>query len=103
LAFGVSYNRVTTEHSALYFSDLNSLIEQINEAYTPKLQRIGKVMEQIALRRYKWEIIATKYEQLFEEVQTTKQKARVEPNTKQIPYTALLNKGFAHLKVNTNF
>lgn len=103
LDYDVSYNRVTTENSALYFQDLNSLIEQINEIYTPKLARIAQTMKKIALRRYQWSIVAAKYELLFEEVQNTKHKILVEPETKQIPYNALLNKGLAHLKVNTNF
>ena len=103
LAYGVSYNRVTTEDSAIYFSDLNSLITEINNLYTIKLNKIGSLMGAIAQRRYRWELVAHKYELLINEAFTALNKSDVESHTKSIEYEVLVNLGLGHLKVNNNF
>jgi len=58
IANGVSYNRVTTENKAIYFNDLRSLVDEIDQIYTSKLMAIGKEMGKIAQRRYTWKHIA---------------------------------------------
>lgn len=103
LANGVSYNRVTTENRALYFSDLESLVAEINKIYTAKLKLVGEEMQAVAKRRYTWSHIAFKYELLVEEALNTSEKAEVEAETKNIPYDQLLELGHAHLKTNLNF
>ncbi|MCH6234489.1 DUF1972 domain-containing protein [Cognataquiflexum rubidum] len=103
LANGVSYNRVTTENRALYFSDQESLIAEINKIYTAKLKLVGEEMRAVAKRRYTWSHIAFKYELLVEEALNTSEKANVEAETKNIPYDQLLELGHAHLKTNLNF
>lgn len=103
LANGVSYNRVTTEDQALYFHDLNSLMDQLNELYSAKLASIGAAMAKIAQRRYCWSHIAFKYELLIEEALKLTGKLSVEAKTKQLPYTELLRLGQAHLKTNFNY
>lgn len=103
LAYGVSYNRVTTEDSAIYFSDLNSLVSEIDNLYTIKLNKIGNLMGAIAQRRYKWKLVAHKYELLINEAFTSLNKSDVESNTKSIKYEVLVNLGLGHLKVNNNF
>jgi glycosyltransferase involved in cell wall biosynthesis len=103
LANGVSYNRVTTENRALYFTDLESLIAEINKIYTAKLNLVGEEMQAVAKRRYTWSHIAFKYELLVEEALTTSEKVDVEAETKNIPYDRLLELGHAHLKTNLNF
>lgn len=103
LANGVSYNKVTTENRALYFTDLESLIAEINKIYTAKLNLVGEEMQAVAKRRYTWSHIAFKYELLVEEALTTSEKVDVEAETKNIPYDRLLELGHAHLKTNLNF
>ena len=64
-AYGVNYNRETTENSAVYFSDameLQTLIKNIDES---NLKSIGNKMSEISNRRYRWNLICDKYAQLF--------------------------------------
>jgi glycosyltransferase involved in cell wall biosynthesis len=100
LAFGVSYNRVTTEHKALYFKDLNSLINEINNLYTVRLKTIGVEMEKIARRRYTWSHIAVKYERLIAEALYASPKMGTTALTQKLPYHQLLATGHAHLKTH---
>jgi glycosyltransferase involved in cell wall biosynthesis len=100
LAYGVSYNKVTTEDNALYFNDLNSLIAEINTIYTVRLKSIGVEMEKIAKRRYKWSNIAAKYDLLVEEALQVNKKSEVGALTQKLPYEQLIATGHAHLKIN---
>jgi glycosyltransferase involved in cell wall biosynthesis len=100
LANGVSYNRVTTEHKALYFSNLEDLTREINHIYTARLKSIGMEMEMIAKRRYSWAHIAFQYEILIEDSLQTSEKMGAEALTLQLPYQQLLASGHAHLKTN---
>lgn len=103
LAYGVSYNRVTTENRALYFHDLDSLKKELAGVYTAKLTRIGQELEKIAERRYQWKLISQKYQLLIEEAMAEKPKTEATAATQQIAYKQLLNAGYAHLKTNFKF
>jgi glycosyltransferase involved in cell wall biosynthesis len=103
IAYGVSYNRVTTEHKAIYFNNLEDLVFEINEIYTEKLHKIGKQMSEIGKRRYTWSHIAFKYDLLIQEALEASGKMTVEAASKQVPYEILLGLGHAHLKTNYNF
>lgn len=103
LAFGVSYNRVTTENKALYFSNLEELTTQLEQLNIAKLPQLGQVMGQIAQRRYTWRTIADKYERLVELALSEKEKQTVVPAASGIQYQQLLDSGCAHLKTLDNF
>ncbi|RFC55036.1 DUF1972 domain-containing protein [Brumimicrobium aurantiacum] len=103
LAYGVSYNRVTTENKAIYFENQYDLVKELNETYTVKLKKVGEEMSEIAHRRYTWSHIAFKYDQLIQEALTTSSKMDVNAKTKNVPYKKLLKMGHAHLKTNKNF
>ena len=70
LAYDVIYNRCTTEDKAIYFSDVPSLVNQLEmiSKNPARLDKIADDMYEIARRRYTWEIITSKYENLYEEV-----------------------------------
>jgi hypothetical protein len=65
VAFGVSFNRATTEHKARYFATKEELKTLIKDTSLATWQALGAQMQAIAERRYKWEIIARKYSYLF--------------------------------------
>jgi len=65
LAFDVVYNRETTEGKAEYFKDEQGLIALINGGDKEAWQRNGEAMVEIAHRRYRWSVIAKKYEKLY--------------------------------------
>lgn len=64
IAFDVVYNRATTEEKALYFKDAKSLADMIVNK-EPQFTQVAKDMKEIADRRYRWEVIAKKYSELY--------------------------------------
>lgn len=64
IAFDVVYNRETTENKAIYFSDVTTLINAINTS-TELLSKNAEDMYEICNRRYRWNIIARQYEELY--------------------------------------
>jgi glycosyltransferase involved in cell wall biosynthesis len=64
-AFDCVYNRFTTEDQCLYWSNIDELYHLITHYKDLKLDDIGTNMKQIAEKRYKWERIVSKYEELF--------------------------------------
>ncbi|TAE47881.1 MAG: DUF1972 domain-containing protein [Bacteroidetes bacterium] len=65
IAFDVLYNRATTEDQALYFTDVNSLHDLLQQLSDQQLQQIREQMTEIATRRYTWQTIVAKYEALI--------------------------------------
>lgn len=64
IAFDVPYNRATTEDDALYFKDAESLSGLLRTDDTHR-EEIAAKMKEIAGRRYRWEVIVNKYEELY--------------------------------------
>ncbi|MCC8088714.1 MAG: DUF1972 domain-containing protein [Rikenellaceae bacterium] len=67
ICYDVKYNRFTTENKGLYFTaieELASLVTDINKNII-NINELSDKMKEIADRRYKWEIICSKYESLF--------------------------------------
>lgn len=64
IAYDVVYNRETTENKALYFSDSESLIYSLKQNDS-LMKQCADDMFDIANRRYKWNIIAKQYEELY--------------------------------------
>jgi len=62
-AYDCSFNRYTTENKGLYFSDEVSLLKQISADLD--MAKFGDAMKDIALKKYQWNSIASKYENLF--------------------------------------
>jgi glycosyltransferase involved in cell wall biosynthesis len=67
VAYNVSFNIVTTEDKALYFSNSQELELHLNNIYDDKvdLDLIRNKMIEIAKRRYVWDLITEKYANLF--------------------------------------
>jgi len=64
VTFDVVYNRATTEGKALYFTDAASLREVVRNR-TMDFPALALQMKEIADRRYRWQLIAEKYAQLY--------------------------------------
>lgn len=64
-AFDCGFNRYSTEEKASYFSDENQLISKL-KSFDSELAANGLAMQEIALRRYTWEKIASLYESTYE-------------------------------------
>ncbi len=62
VAFDVVYNRETTENQAVYFSDVDSLVEVLDGK---SASETSAKMVEIAQRRYCWRQIAQQYESLY--------------------------------------
>jgi len=67
VAFGVNFNKATTENEGLYFDNEKELITIIDNLYNKKIDiDLYKIkMKEIADRRYKWSIVAKKYAAVF--------------------------------------
>jgi glycosyltransferase involved in cell wall biosynthesis len=68
LAFDVSFNKATTEHKAVYFTDKAELKKHINNTRIGTWKALGQEMLAIAERRYNWAVIARKYNYLINKV-----------------------------------
>lgn len=64
-AFDCEYNKETTEFSCFYWNKSKDLLSQLQSISDSELSLVGSRMKNIAQRRYLWEIITNKYENLF--------------------------------------
>ena len=64
LAYDVVYNRHSTEDSAIFFSDADSLSKLIGTITPEQAESCGAAMREIADRRYRWSQIAGEYESI---------------------------------------
>lgn len=102
-AFGVSYNRTTTEGKACYFQDAAGLKSLIESTSIADLKMLGARMKEIADRRYTWEVISKKYQFLIEEVITAPEKQKVTPAISEINEPEIEQLSLAHLKYQKLF
>ena len=65
IASNVSYNRATTEGKALYFDNANDLSQIVSNLTDERKNEIAHNMKEIANSRYLWNIIVSKYENLY--------------------------------------
>ena len=103
LAYGVSYNRTTTEHKALYFKDGNDLKWLIQNTSVTELKALGETMGAVAQRRYTWKRIAEHYRLLIIEALSVKTKGQVMPDTQKINNSTLLDMNLGHLTYQQGF
>ncbi len=64
ISFDVIYNRVTTEHEAIYFKNVKEIQQIFSTINSTALTQNALAMKIIANRRYTWETIAYKYASL---------------------------------------
>jgi len=61
ISYSVNYNKETTEFKAYYFSNINELLNLINNLEHANLKPIGDKMKKIAYENYRWKNICQKY------------------------------------------
>ncbi|MDD4950734.1 DUF1972 domain-containing protein [Sulfuricurvum sp.] len=66
VAFGVTYNRETTDNCALYFNNSNELKQIVEIISDKEILILGLSMYTFAKEHYSWKMIASKYAKLFE-------------------------------------
>ncbi|TVQ67105.1 MAG: DUF1972 domain-containing protein [Balneolaceae bacterium] len=103
LAFGVSYNRVTTENKALYFHNEAELKAIIQNTKLSSIRDLGRTMGEIARRRYRWSLIAGKYDGLVQEALQLSKKPKVAASVEELSYDQLLDMGLSHIKYTEGF
>jgi len=97
IANGVSYNRVTTEDSAIYFSNLDELVKELMDLKLDNLPVLGKKMAEIANRRYNWKLIAQKYKLLVVEALQVPAKKPIGGKLSSLTLSDLEQYELAHL------
>lgn len=65
MAYGVQYNRETTEDKALYFDDKDGLTKLLENIDEKQLQIVAHDMFAVAKENYVWEKISEQYAELF--------------------------------------
>jgi glycosyltransferase involved in cell wall biosynthesis len=60
-AFDVNYNRLTTEGAARYFRNAAELADLLKRTPPAEWESLRATMKEIAVRRYRWTMIADKY------------------------------------------
>lgn len=65
VAFGVSFNRETTENKALFFETVEDLIAVLRDVPVRTITEMGPQLKAIAERRYRWDLVAQAYAQLW--------------------------------------
>lgn len=96
LTFDVSYNRTTTESSAIYFKTVENIIHIVETTRLSTYLEKGKKMQEIAHRRYNWDTIADKYDALMQRVLQNKPKAVLSPVNQRDVQKHLIENGMAH-------
>jgi len=64
-AFGVEYNRETTQNKAKYFNDKDELLELLKNINDDELKKVADDMQQVAKENYTWKKISEQYADLF--------------------------------------
>jgi glycosyltransferase involved in cell wall biosynthesis len=104
LSYNVSYNRTTTENKAAYFKEPQDIVSFLANINRENLRKMGETIKEIAVRRYRWELIAMKYDALVEEVLEVKTKGQVKPAISTFfTQDDLMNYKMAHLKYQYTF
>ncbi len=103
IAYGVSYNRTTTEQRALYFKSTEELADIISNTKISEFKNLSVSMKEIADRRYTWKIIADKYDYLINKVFEVKQKHLAAAVTSNFDTKKLLQYELGHLQSPTAF
>jgi glycosyltransferase involved in cell wall biosynthesis len=98
IAFGVSYNKTTTENKAIYFRTIDDLIEKVRSTQPETLAKLGNTMQQIANRRYIWDLITEKYRNIIAESFRVKAKHEIVAKTRRIDPKVLEEMDLSHLK-----
>jgi len=66
VSYDVPTNRETTHNEAYFFTDTNSLLEQLKKMSDDTIESNKQIMKQIALKEYTWKIIADQYKEIIE-------------------------------------
>ncbi len=104
IAFGVNYNRTTTEGKALYFRTSEDLKKIVSGVRLRELKQTGAAMGAIADRRYKWSVIAGKYLYLVNAVCDNSIAHNLKPSAgRRISASHLADIGISHLQTTALF
>ncbi len=103
ISFGVNYNRTTTEGQAIYFNNTVELTSLLHTISSADLQQAGRRMKEIANRRYKWSLIARKYQALVEKACSVDIKGSVRPSFQEYQEKTLTGYGAGHLSTHHLF
>ncbi len=64
-AYGIQYNRETTQNKAFYFDDKDELVKLLENIDGDTLQKVAIDMKIVAEKNYTWQKISEQYSKLF--------------------------------------
>lgn len=65
IAFDCSFNRATTNNNCIYFKNSFDLTDKLKNIKSLELNKVSELMYNYAYQNYKWDLIALKYQDLF--------------------------------------
>lgn len=99
IAYGVSYNKATTEGKALYFKNPGELLQLIDSKKMTELHEVAAAMKEIANRRYTWKLVADKYAWLINRVLCNSGKKALQADVaRRLSGKSLLSYELGHLQ-----
>ena len=96
-SYDVSYNRATTQNEAVYFKNVDHLIDLLDEIPYKRLRAVSEKMYEIASFRYSWIYISGRYASIIESFDYNYSKPKMSRNDTNMSYDELLKSGYAHL------
>lgn len=102
-AFDVSYNRVTTENTAFYFRDTETLTSLLLTTTSSELNTCSLALRKIAERKYIWKKIAGRYRNLIRESCEVNTKQGIFSQASALKEKVLSEYEAVHLKNNQIF
>lgn len=103
VAFGVCYNKTTTENKAFFFQSAEDLQNAVKNTSQTHWHAVGKAMKAIANRRYTWRVIAEKYDFLIQEALIGKPKYGTSPALRKADKNTLAQHQALHLRYQKQF
>ena len=95
LSFSVSYNRVTTESKAFYFSTSQDIINTIHKMDDGRLRDNAEEMYRIAMKRYTWDVVSYKYMKLINKVLISDKVLTLNPRLSSLSKRELQSMGLS--------
>lgn len=75
IAYGVNYNRYTTDEKAMYFENSDEIKRLVITTPFLKYVEVGDAMQRIARTRYTWKVVAEQYAQCFDLAMSSSREA----------------------------
>lgn len=97
VSIDVNFNRATTHNQAIYFKDVQELVQLVRRLSITELLNTGFRMKKLAQQHYQWSGIAAEYAGLFNAFDYAYTRKPLRPKVSRLGHKKLQQAGLAHL------